>query len=269
MDNQSNENLVTEKSSITASNEKILKLKKFYNIVFILLIICYLFWAYEFNFCTINIHLICTFILAIPIALIILVYILNKKEKIKETIAQRISIVLIITFLILNFTIVIFVAIEEGTSYEDNPYKYSHIYNISDYKEFTYQFPREISKEQIENDKTRFYYSPQFLQGGFNFELLVEMKNDDMNNYISLYQNKIKKIIDMSQENDGNLYIKYGIYKPYNILKYDETEEFFRECKIYLLESEPYKPYNWNHGYVSYMAKNERLEEFLIVTQVW
>ena len=95
------------------------------------------------------------------------------------------------------------------------------------------------------------------------------MKNDDMNNYISLYQNKIKKIIDMSQENDGNLYIKYGIYKPYNILKYDETEEFFRECKIYLLESEPYKPYNWNHGYVSYMVKNERLEEFLIVTQVW
>lgn len=38
---------------------------------------------------------------------------------------------------------------------------------------------------------------------------------------------------------------------------------------IYLLESEPYNNNDWNHGYVSYIARNERIEELLIVTQVW
>lgn len=246
-----------------------MKYKKFYIIILILLLIDYLFCFYEFNFCTINIHLISTLVLVVPIILILLMYFVSKKEKANANITLGISIILIIIFLILNFITFIFVVIDEGTSYEDDPYKYKHIYNIAGYKEYTYQFPSEIPKELLENNKTKFYYSPQFLQGGFNLELLLKMQNEEMNNYISQHQNKIKKIIDISEGNNDNLYSDYGIYKPYNILEYNECEEFFNECKIYLLESESYKPNDWNHGYVSYIAKNEKLEKLLLVTQVW
>ena len=53
------------------------------------------------------------------------------------------------------------------------------------------------------------------------------------------------------------------------IFEYKEGKEFFTNSEIYLFDSKPYKPNNWNHGYVYYMAKNERLKKLLLVTEVW
>ena len=43
--------------------------------------------------------------------------------------------------------------------------------------------------------------------------------------------------------------------------------------KDYNLNSEfdynSYKPNNWNHGYVYYMAKNNNQKKLLLVTEVW
>ena len=57
--------------------------KKFYIITIIILSINYIFWFWQFNFCTINTHIICTLILAIPLILIDFMCFLTKKEKIK------------------------------------------------------------------------------------------------------------------------------------------------------------------------------------------
>ena len=233
------------------------------------MIIDYLFWFYELNFCTINIHLLATGVLTIPVVLVLVIVYLAPKAQIDNIFLLWIIISLFIAFLVLNFIILPFVAVNEGVSYEDNPYRYNHIYSISGYKEFTYQFPKKLSKDLLKNDKVKFYYSPQFLQGGFNLELLLDMQIEDINNYILQYEDRVKQFIEIKEENDSNLYSKYGIYKSYHVLKDEEVKDFFSDCCVYILESASYKPYNWNHGVVSYIVKNERLNKLLLVSQVW
>jgi hypothetical protein len=165
-------------------DNKIQKYKKFYIITLILLLINCIFWFWQFNFCTINTHIISSLILVIPIILILLIYIISKKEKLKSNVGLGISVVLIIIFLFLNFFIFIFVTVKEGTTYENNPLRYNHIRSIAGYKSFTYQFPSKISQELLQKNKVEFYYTPQFLQGGFDFELLLEMEDNEIDDYI-------------------------------------------------------------------------------------
>lgn len=244
------------------------KYYKFYIITLTLLSINYIFWFWQFNFCTINTHIMGSIVLFIPIILIILMYLLTKKEKIRVKKGKIISIILIILFLILNFYTLIFVIVKEGTSYEENPLKYKHICYIAGYEKIRFQFPDEIPQDLIQNNKVKFYYRPQFLQGGFCFELLFEMENKEIDNYIEKYKEQVKEIIEVDEANSNDLYDKYGIDLPV-IFEYEEGKEFFDDSKIYLFDSKPYKPNNWNHGYVYYMAKNERLKKLLLVTEVW
>lgn len=86
-----------------SKKSKIKNYNKFYIITLVLLLINYIFWFWQFNFCTINTHIINSFILLIPIILIILMYFLTKKEKINVRKGKIISIILVVLFLILNF----------------------------------------------------------------------------------------------------------------------------------------------------------------------
>lgn len=251
-----------------ANNEQEKNYKKFYIITIILLSINYIFWFWQFNFCTINTHIISSFILVIPIILIILMYYLTKKEKIRVKKGKIISIILIILFLILNFYTLIFVMVKEGTSHEYNPLSYKHICNIAGYERIRFQFPDEIPQDLIQNNKVEFYYRPQFLQGGFCFELLLEMENNEIDDYIEKYKEQVKELIEVNETNSNDLYDKYGIHIPV-IFEYKDGKDFLADSKIYLFDSKPYKPNNWNHGYVYYMAKNERLKKLLLVTEVW
>ncbi len=244
------------------------KYKKFYIVTVTLLLINYIFWFWQYNFCTINTHIISSFILTIPIILIILMYYLTKEEKIRVKKGKIISIILIILFLLLNFYTLIFVIVKEGTSHEDNPLRYKHICNIAGYEKIRFQFPNEIPQDLIQNNKVEFYYRPQFLQGGFCFELLLEMENKEIDDYIEKYKEHVKEIIEVNETNFDKLYDNYGIDTPV-IFDYEEENEFFDSSKIYLLGSKPYKINDWNHGYVYYMAKNEKLKKILLVTEVW
>ena len=250
------------------NNNKAVKYNKFYIITIALLSINYTFWFWQYNFCAINTHLICSLILIIPIILIALMYFLTKNEKIKVRKGKIISIILIILFLILNFYTLIFVMVKEGTSHEENPLRYKHICNIAGYDKIRFQFPKEIPQDLIQNNKVKFYYRPQFLQGGFCFELLLETDNDIIDEYIKKYKDQVKEIVETKGTNSDDLYDKYGIHIPV-IFEYKEGKEFFDDSKIYLFDSEPYKTNNWNHGYAYYMAKNEKLKKLLLVTEVW
>lgn len=249
-------------------DNEIQKYNLFYIITLTLLLINYIFWFWQFNFCTISTHLISSFVLFIPILLIILMYLLTKKEKIRVKKGKVFSIILIILFLVLNFYTLIFVMVKEGISHEENPLKYKHICNIAEYKKIRFQFPDEISQYLIENNKVEFYYRPQFLQGGFCFELLLEMENKEIDDYIEKYKEQVKETIEVDEANSNDLYNKYGIHIPV-IFEYKDGKDFFADSKIYLFDSKPYKQNNWNHGYVYYMAKNERLKKLVLVTEVW
>ena len=251
------------------SNTEEKNYKKFYKITITVLAIIYTFWFWQLNFCVINAYVLYSLIIAIPLVLIWIMYILTEKEKIKVKIGKIISIILILVFLALKFFIVIFVMVEEGVSYENNPLRYKHIYNIADYSKIRFHFPKEIPQDLLNSSKAKFYYRPQFLQAPFCFELLLEMNNDEIDEYIEKYKEQAKEIIEVNEENYNNLSGKYGIHGPHDIFEYKEIKKFFVGSKVYLFGSESYKPDDWNHGYVYYMAKNENFKKLLLVTEVW
>ena len=84
----------------------------------------------------------------------------------------------------------------------------------------------EIPQDLIQNNKVKFYYRPQFLQGGFCFELLLEMENKEIDDYIEKYKEQVKEIIKVDEANSNDLYDKYGIDLPV-IFEYAEGKEFF------------------------------------------
>lgn len=242
------------------------KLKISFVIITAVLLLYYVFWIYIYNFYTIHMHLIETVILLMPIAILFL-YSFKTKRKAWTFGKVTFTIILILIIIGVNFGTLVSVYVFEGTSSESNPNKYKHIYNIAGYKEYTYQFPSELSKDVIDSNKTKFYYSKQFMQSGFNFELLIPMQKENRKDYIAKYEDNIKEKIETT--NTDELYNKYGIMLPYKLLESNECNEFFEDCIIYILESKQYKPDDWNHGHVAYIAENEELEEILFVTQVW
>lgn len=115
----------------------------------------------------------------------------------------------------------------------------------------------------------KFFYSPQFLQGGFNLELMLPMEVEEIDEYIKKYKDNVEEIIKVGEENIGQLG-GYGISKPRYIFDdYIQWDNFLKESEIYLLDNKPYKIDDWNHGYVVYMAKNETLKKLLLVSQIW
>lgn len=245
-----------------------MKNKKLYNILLISLIIIYIWVVYQFNFCTINYHIIESVIALIPLVIYVVIFLLLKKDKIKDLTANVLIIISIIIFFTTIFFSFVVLFLEEGTSNETNPYRYNHIKNIAGYTNYTYQFPKEISDSFVSDRNVKFYYSPQFLQGAFNFNLLMDLDDNEINNYIEKYEDKAKIIIDM-KENDKSEIQQYIVSEPYGIFEYDDYEEFIKKAKFYIFESEPYEPDNWNHGIMQYMAKNEDINQLLLVTKIW
>ena len=96
----------------------------------------------------------------------------------------------------------------------------------------------------------------------------MDLDDNEINNYIEKYEDKAKIIIDM-KENDKSEIQQYIVSEPYGIFEYDDYEEFIKKAKFYIFESEPYEPDNWNHGIMQYMAKNEDINQLLLVTKIW
>ena len=96
----------------------------------------------------------------------------------------------------------------------------------------------------------------------------MEMTNSEIDAYIEKYKELAKEKIEVNEKNYAELYNKYGIETP-AIFKYKEGKDFFINGEIYLFDYNSYKPNNWNHGYVYYMAKNNNQKKLLLVTEVW
>ena len=148
-----------------------------------------------------------------------MIYWLLKKSKIKNGLALVLTIISTISFFVVTFFSFVLLLWDEGTSHENNPWRYNHIKDIADYTSYTYQFPKELSEELLNDREVRFYYTPQFLQGAFQLNLLIELNANEMNKYIKQYENREKVIIDM----------KKALKMIYNNTLYMDHMEFLKK----------------------------------------
>lgn len=89
---------------------------------------------------------------------------------------------------------------DEGTASVNNPLRYNELRNHVGYNKYIAHFPQILSKDVLEKGTTVFYYCPQFLQGGFCFDLLIECSDEEIDYYTNKYEQKAVQVLNYSSE---------------------------------------------------------------------
>lgn len=156
----------------------------------------------------------------------------------------------------------VFMVFKAATTITTDISKYERVLKLTGYPNnpLIKYFPDKIP----ENAKDIvFSYNPAFLQGGENFDLKFKTDPDSIKNYIDEFSKRAKWIRKPS-DNEAE---KNGIYfGAFNIFGYDVLPEDFT---IYLVDSKPYKPNDWNHGELSLAAISKQRNEIIFLAERW
>ncbi len=220
-----------------------------------------------YNYCTINKQIEITAIVGIPILSSLLFLLIKVDSKTKKIVTILLSIINTIAFfaiILISFVALLWI---EGITEIDDPLRYNELRNSVGYFEFIEHFPKELSKDVMEKTTTQFFYRPQFLQGGFNFELLIEQSEQELGSIAKKYEKEANNII-VGNNDDFSDVRTFGY--PHTFFDgYEEFDEFIQNSTIYLIDCRPYEENNWNHGVYTYVAINRMNEKVLYFTEVW
>ena len=109
----------------------------------------------------------------------------------------------------------------------------------------------------------KFYYRPQFLQGGMEFQLKMFLPKEDIEFYRNKYSNTCIKILDT---NDIEALNEFGIFTVGN---YVSDKSILPDSSLYLIKNRQDVYYSWNHGAVAFVAVNEISNYILFQTEIW
>ena len=229
-------------------------------ISFVLFIVIYLLAALG----TVEPYYFKNMIFAVPLICFGIITFFTAKGKLKIAVSSIITVILIITLFFLmsfSFTFLIF---KTATTVTTDTGKYKRVLKVTDYpnSSLTKHFPDKIP----DNAKNIvFRYNPAFLQGGENFELKFETDSYSIKNYINKFSKNAKwigKSNDSKAEENG---IFSGIFGNLG-LGYGNLPE---DYTIYLIDSKPYRPGDWNHGKLSLAAISKQKNEIIFYAENW
>ena len=153
-------------------------------------------------------------------------------------------------------------AIQEATTVTTDIGKYERVLKLAGYpnNQLIKYFPNKIpgSAKNIV-----FSYCPAFLQGGENFDLKFETDSESINNYSDKFSKKAKWVGKWSDNKTENNRIMTGTF---GMIDYDVLPEDFT---MYLFDSKPYHPNDWNHGYLSVVAVSKQRNEIIFHSEQW
>ncbi|BCZ46516.1 hypothetical protein psyc5s11_25830 [Clostridium gelidum] len=160
------------------------------------------------------------------------------------------------------FCMFIYMAIIESTTVTTDIGKYERVLKLTGYpnNQLIKYFPDKIP---VSTKNVVFSYCPAFLQGGENFNLKFETDSDSINNYSDEFSKKAKwigKWSDNKTENNGIMIGTFGMI-DYGVLPEDFT--------MYLFDSKPYHPNDWNHGFLSVFAVSKQRNEIIFHSEQW
>lgn len=207
-----------------------------FSLIFILNIIINTFYCFSFHYNNICISL-------IPVIIFALFFLIFKR---KNSIALiTISSILAFLFMVMVFFNFIVMAFNDGTTVITDIGSYNKVMRIYNYPsaKVVSHFPKTIPSYAKD---ISFFQIPQFLQGGDEIYLAYSVSNEEFNALTKEYKDKAKHIVSSKGEIDslGNkVYIPGGVYTTLNI-NLNEKNDF----SIFIIDSVPYEPGNWNHG---------------------
>lgn len=201
-------------------------------------------------------------IFAIPFASFGAITIFTVKEKLKRKVAVILTSVLTVIMPIVMGFAFIFMAIMASIDTVTDLNSYHRVLKLKDYEnnELIKHFPSKIpsnAKDAI------FNYQPGFLQGGEEYRLKFTTDVNTIESYTKELSQRAKwigKSSNREAEINGVEMVSFDSF-GYNKLPLDFT--------IYLIISEPYKPFDWNHGELSLVAVSKQRSEIIFFAEDW
>jgi len=175
------------------------------------------------------------------------------------------SIITGILIVILSFGMLysfVFMAFDAATTVTTDIGKYERVLKVTGYpnNSLTKNFPDKIP----DNAKNIvFRYNPACLQGSEDFDLKFEMDSDSIKKYINEFSQKAKWI---GKSSDSKVEENSIFSGAFNVFDYTELPEDFT---IYMFDSKPYRPNDWNHGELSLVAISEQRNEIIFLEKNW
>lgn len=201
-------------------------------------------------------------IFAVPFVSFGIITFFTVKEKLKIGASSVITVILSFLLGFGSLFAFIFLAFDAATTVTKDIGKYERVLNLKGYPKNSLikYFPDKIP-DNVKN--VVFRYNPAFLQGGENFGLKFEEDLASIKSYIDEFSQKAKwvgKASDSEAEKNG---ISSG---KFNTLGYMKLPDDFT---IYLIDSKPYEPNNWNHGKLTLIAISEQKSEIIFLAENW
>lgn len=183
-------------------------------------------------------------------------------EKLKIVASSVITSILIFILSFAMLVAFVFMSFDAATTVTTNIGKYERVLKLTNYPNnpLTKYFPDKIPRN---TKNIVFSYNPAFLQGGENFDLKFETDSDSIKKYIDEFSQKAKWMGKSSDSEVG----KNGIYSStFYSFGYTNLPEDFT---IYLIDSKPYHPNDWNHGTLSLVAISKQRNEIIYLAEDW
>lgn len=199
---------------------------------------------------------------AVPFVCFGIITFFTVTEKLKIVVSSAITSVLILVLSVAMLFVFVFMAFDAVTTQTTDIDKYERVLKLTGYpnNSLTKYFPGRIpgnAKDIV------FRYNPAFMQGGENFDLKFKTDLDSINSYINEFSQKAKwigKASDSEVEKNGVILGSFSTFGYMNL-----PEDF----TIYLINSNPYEPNNWNHGKLSLVAISKQRNEIIFLAEDW
>lgn len=156
------------------------------------------------------------------------------------------------------------IAIDAAAAVTTDTEKYERVLTLQGYPNdpLTRCFPDKIP-ENAEN--IEFLYHPAFVQGGERLALMFQTDSDSIKSYMDRIS-RGAKWVGKTSDNEAE---RHGIFNGrLSVLSYTSPglpEDFV----IYIIDSEPYRSNDWNHGERSLIAISEQKKEILFLADNW
>lgn len=199
---------------------------------------------------------------AIPFVCFGIITFFTVTEKMKKVVASTVTVILIIVLGFATAFAFVFMSLDAATTTTTDISKYERVLKLTGYpnNELISCFPDKIPESA---KHITFSYNPACLQGGENFSLKFETDSDSIKNYEEKFSHKAKwigKSSDSGAEKNGVFQEKFIVFGYENL-----PDDFI----IYLIDSKPYHPNDWNHGKISLTAISKQRNEILFLAEDW
>ena len=232
-------------------------------IMIILLFLSFIAFAviyYNLTMFTIQRYFLIGLLFIIPFIVIGIIYLLYFKSIINQKLATWFLVISIILSIILGFKGLVFISVTDLLSEVTDIKEYDRMLAFEKYTGYVDHFP-EIIPFRASNIK--FYYRPQVLQGGMEFQLKMFLPKENIEFYRNKYSNNCIKILDT---NDIKSLNEFGIFTVGN---YVSDKSILPDYTLYLIKNRQDMYNSWNHGAVAFIAISNNNNYLLFQTEIW